>query len=39
MIFQEFDSDEEDDYIPETIEEALDYLQQIQWELLKEGIM
>lgn len=38
MIFhfdQEFESDDDD--FPESIEDALDYFQEIQVELLKEG--
>ena len=36
LFFQEFESDNDD--FPESIEEALDYFQEIQVELLKEGI-
>ena len=36
FLFQEFESDDDDDF-PESIEEALDYFQEIQVELLKEG--
>lgn len=36
LLFQEFESDNDD--FPESIEEALDYFQEIQVELLKEGI-